>query len=205
MGDGAGRISTRQPGGQACSAAHESPDRMFRPPALILVPAVSILVGCGRSLEPRYTGDVAPNAGTRLERFLEESYLAHLDRSQELRATPESGLGSFLGEAPSRERSLIDSKLLQSELDRLNDGFDGRHLSQAARLSRRLFIFQIERKLARHRWREHYYMVLPGEGAHLAVTRALLAFPIASEADAERYLDLLQEGPAFLARYTAQV
>ncbi|MEE8468366.1 MAG: DUF885 domain-containing protein, partial [Planctomycetota bacterium] len=116
-----------------------------------------------------------------------------------------SGPGSFLGETRSRERALIDSKLLQSELDRLHDEFDGRRLSSAARLSRRLFIFQIERKLARYRWREHHYVVLPGEGAHLAVTRALLAFPVASEADAERYVDLLQEGPAFLTRYTKEV
>lgn len=188
---------------------------MFRPPALILVPAVSIFLGCGHALEPRYTGDLALDAETRLERFLEESHLAQLDRRQELRAAAESGSGSwsgsgsgsgsFLGETRSRERALIDSKLVQSELDRLHDEFDGRRLSSAARLSRRLMIFQIERELARYRWREHHYMVLPSEGAHLAVTRALLAFPVASVADAERYVDLLQEGPAFLTRYTTEV
>ena len=156
-----------------------------------------LLAGCAGLRAVRYHPEVSDAPDERVARFLEEVHLARLDRDPALRER--AGLESRREgwENRSERRSAVDRSLLERELTRMDEEFEPSRLSPGSRLNRRLFLYAGERARARHEWREHVYLALPGDGPPAWLRARLVdGARIEAERDAERWIaDAQAAGP----------
>ncbi len=149
------------------------------------------VIGGALAIAPVAHG-AAPDPNAAANAFFERAFQERLALDPALATS--LGLRLRYGEWPdaSERGDLARFELAERQLAELRASFDLSKLDDATRLSYRVFESSEERRIARHRWRNHGY-VIDKDGPHVSVPAFLISsHRIESESDALAYVQRLE-------------
>ncbi len=153
----------------------------------------------GACTVPEANPPTAATNGADLAAFFERTFNERVARSPEFQSR--LGIRDRGGEWTSRSAEFRDAtrEMFAAQLAELRERFAAAELTEADRVSYRLFERELERRVLEDRWRDHRYPVDHRSGIHTFVPSFLInTHTVRSRQDAEDYISRLSTvGPVF--------